>query len=668
MDIEKIIQEMTFEEKAKLLTGAQSMNTYEIERLGIKSVNFADGPHGTRLAKEKNCTHFPNLCNLGSSWSVETAKKMGDGLANECIHNDITMLLGPGMNIKRYMLCGRNFEYFSEDPVLAGEMAAGYIEGLQAKGVSASLKHFAVNSQELNRGFISAEIDERTLREIYLKGFEIAVKKSKPDSVMCAYNKINAIWCSENKYLQREILKEEWGYEGMIVSDWGAVHDISKAIRAGLDLQMPCNLDIVEQLKEGVEKGKITMEEIDEAVRNMLKFLDREAPAEINYDRDAQHKLAREIAAEGIVLLKNEDKTLPLTSKKYKKIGVIGEYAASPLIAGQGSAEVLQADEYVDNTVEELKKLLPDCEFVYEELYKKNVLVGGMLGPKTSKFHATFDDCDIILAFVGASGTDDTEHFDRYSGFLNPTYGMYIREAVKTGKKVVVVLQTGGAVILDNWCEDTHSIISMGLAGEAAGGAIADILCGVVNPGGKLTETFPTVHRKDLEYPGDGLKVEYKERFDVGYRYYDKHTEEILYPFGHGISYTEFEYKDLKVTPDGDDVNVEFTLKNIGDTDGAEVVQIYVGDPVSIVIRPMKELKKFDKVFLKAGEEKKLSYKLKKIDFSYYNVMLHDWTPENGVYNILVGSSSQDIRLRADVRYECDMPYSLQQVGEPMIG
>ena len=256
MDIEKILSEMTFEEKAKLLTGAQSMNTYEIERLGIKSVNFADGPHGTRLEKEKNCTHFPNLCNLGSSWSVETAEKMGRGLANECIHNDITMLLGPGINIKRYMLCGRNFEYFSEDPVLAGEMAAGYINGLQEKGVSASLKHFAANNQEANRGFINVEVDERTLREIYLKGFEIAVKKSKPDSVMCAYNKVNAIWCSENNFLQREILKEEWGYDGMVVSDWGAVNDRAKGVAAGLDLEMPSSnglndAKIVEAVKNG---------------------------------------------------------------------------------------------------------------------------------------------------------------------------------------------------------------------------------------------------------------------------------------------------------------------------------------------------------------------------------------------------------------------------------
>lgn len=668
MDIEKVIQEMTFEEKASLLTGAQSMNTYELERFGIGSLNFADGPHGTRLAAEKNCTHFPNLCNLGASWSVETARKMGRALADECINNNITMLLGPGMNIKRYLLCGRNFEYFSEDPVLAGEMAAGYISGLQEKGVSACLKHYAVNNQEQYRSETSVEIDERTLREIYLKGFEIAVKKAKPDSVMCAYNKVNGIWCSENKYLQKEILKEEWGYEGMVVSDWGAVHDIAKAIRAGLDLQMPCNSNIVEQLKEGLEAGRVTMKEIDGAVRNMLKFLDREQPASITYDRDRQHELAREIAADGVVLLKNEGRILPLTTQKYHKIGIAGEYAAQPLISGQGSAEVLQSEEYVDNTVEELKKRLPEAQFVYVDLYKKREFAGGMLWPKASRFHKAFDDCDIILLFVGVMESEDTEHFDRRTAYMNPNYAMFIREAVKTGKKVVVVLQGGGAIILEDWYQDVDSILEMWLAGEAAGGAIADVLCGIVNPSGKLSETFPNKMRTDLEYPGDGLKVEYKERFDVGYRYYDKHPEEIRYPFGHGISYTEFEYKDLNILVDGEDVDVAFTLKNTGNYDGAEVVQIYLGDPVSTVVRPIKELKRFDKIFLKAGEEKKLIFRLVQNDFAYYNVMLHDWITENGAYHIYVGSSSQDIRLSGSILYEYDMPYTNQKMSEPMIG
>ena len=366
--IEAIVQQMTFEEKASLLTGDANMLTHAVERLGIPALNLADGPHGTRLAPEKNCTHFPNLCNLGSCWSTENAKKMGRALADECIHHDIHMLLGPGINIKRHILCGRNFEYLSEDPVLAGELAAAYINGLQEGGVSASLKHFAVNSQEKYREALSAEIDERTLREIYLRGFEIAVKKSNPDTVMCAYNKINAVWCSENKHLLTEILKDEWSYDGVVVSDWGAVHDISRAVAAGLDLQMPRNGHIVEQLKDGLEKGKVTMEDIDNAVRRMLHLLYRRSPKPIEYDRDRQHEIAREIAADGVVLLKNKDAILPLTEEKYKKIAVVGEYAVSPLIGGQGSAEVLQSPEYTDSPLAELQKRLPGVEIQYIDL------------------------------------------------------------------------------------------------------------------------------------------------------------------------------------------------------------------------------------------------------------------------------------------------------------
>lgn len=322
----------------------------------------------------------------------------------------------------------------------------------------------------------------------------------------------------------------------------------------------------------------------------------------------------------------------------------------------------------MDNTVEELKKLLPGSEFVYEEFYKKDSFSGGMLGPKTSKFHRLFDECDIILLFMGSMMTEDTEHFERRSGYMNSTYAMYVGEALKTGKKVVVVLESGGALILENWHKEVHSILYAGLAGESAGGAMADVLCGVVNPSGKLTETFPNKERTDLEYPGDGLKVEYKERFDVGYRYYDKHSDEIIFPFGHGLSYTRFEYGDLNVTPNGDKARVEFTLKNAGCIDGAEVVQLYVGDPVSVAVRPVKELKRFDKVFLKAGETRKLVFELEREDFSYYNVMLHGWTPENGVYRIYVGASLQDIRLAVNINYDCEMEYSTKQVGEPMIG
>jgi len=666
--IKNIVTQMSFEEKAHILTGCGNMSTYPIESFGVRSVKFADGPHGTRLGKEKNCTHFPSLCNLGSSWDVETARKMGNALADECINNNISMLLGPGINIKRHILCGRNFEYISEDPVLSGEIAAAYVNGLQEKGVSACVKHYAVNNQEKYRSETSVEIDERTLREIYLKAFEIVVKKSHPDSIMCAYNKVNAIWCSENEYLLKKILKEEWNYDGMVVSDWGAVHNISRAIKAGLDLEMPSNPDIAVQLKEGLESGLVSMEDIDNAVMRMLNFLDRSPVQKTDYNRDNQHLIAKEIAANGMVLLKNTNETLPITSEKYKKVAVIGEYAVSPLICGQGSAEVLQSEEYTDNILTELQKRMPEIEFKYLETYKKREFSDSMLWPKVGKFRAEIADCELILMFLGAMESEDTENFDRRTAELNPNFEMFIEEAVRTGKRVVVVLQNGGALILNKWNDKVDSVVEMWLAGEATGGAVADVLCGIVNPAGKLSETFPKIMRCDLEYPGDGLKVEYKERFDVGYRYYDKHPEEILYPFGHGISYTEFEYKNLVVNVNQNNVSVEFDLKNIGKYDGAEVVQLYIGDPVSTVVKPVKELKKFKKVFLKSGEQKKISFDLLSDDFSYYNVMLRKWSAENGVYNIFVGSSSQDIRLESSFSYGLNIDYTIESTGESMIG
>ena len=668
MDIEKIISQMTFEDKAKLLSGAANMSSYAIEDLGVKAVRFADGPHGVRIEKEENCTHFPNLCNLGSSWDTDAAYEMGQALASDCIHHGIDMLLGPGINIKRHILCGRNFEYLSEDPVLAGELAAGYINGLQEKGVSASLKHFAVNSQEKYREAASAEIDERTLREIYLKGFEIAVKKSQPDSVMCAYNKVNGIWCSENEYLLKKILKEEWNFEGMVVSDWGAVHDISRCVRAGLDLQMPANSQIVNQLKEGLKDGRVTMDEIDNAVRRMLKFADRAPTKQEQYDRDAQHRIARKLATDGMVMLKNDNDTLPITPKKYKKIAVVGEFGKTALIAGQGSAEVLQWEDYTDSPLEELKKLMPKIEFKYVEAYQKRSFSDCMLWPKHGEFANQISDSDLVLMFVGSMESEDTENYDRRTALLNPNYEAFINVALRTGKKVAVVLQNGGALILGDWADRVGAVVEMWLGGEAAGGAVADILCGVVNPSGKLSETFPKVMRTDLEYPGDGQKLEYKERFDVGYRYYDKHPHEILYPFGHGLSYTQFAYSDMQAKVKKDTVKVTFTLENTGKWDGAEVVQLYVGDPVSAVAKPIKELKKFKKVHLKVGQKQKVEFTLTESDLSYYNVMLRDWVVESGVYDIYICASSQDIRLKAQVLYTENSPYTIKMVGETMIG
>lgn len=665
MNAEKIVKELTFEEKTKLLTGYGTMNTYPVERLGVKSLESADGPHGVRSLPENNCTHFPNICNVACTWNKETLREMGRALADECIKNNIDVLLSPGINLKRHILCGRNFEYFSEDPVLAGELAAAYVGGLQEKGVSACVKHYAVNNQEVARQTVSVELDERTLRELYLKAFEIVVKKSNPDSIMCSYNKVNGVWCSENEYLLKEILKDEWGYDGLVISDWGAVQNPSLSIKAGMDLIMPCEENITKLLREGIEKGWCTEEDIDRATKKMIEFADREPLTIDNYDRDNQHNLARKIASEGIVLLKNENDVLPLTSDKYKKIAVVGEYAISPVICGQGAAEVFQSEEYTLSPLEELKKQLPDIEFNYIDIYKTAEFSRQMLWPKCGEFMESIKDCDAVLYFGGSMVSEDTENFDRLSACVNPNQELFVRYAVDMNKKVIVVLQNGGALILGEYMKKADSIVEMWLGGEAAGGAVADVLCGKVNPSGKLSETFPFYMRRDLDYAGSAV-VEYKERFDVGYRYYDKHPEEILYPFGHGISYTTFEYKGLKT--DEENLTFEFTLKNTGEYDGAEIVQLYVGDPVASVVRPVKELKQFDKVYLKAGEEKKVAFKLTAEDLSYYNPVIRGWVAEDGEYNIYIGASSRDIKLVSTINYEGNMPYSLKHINEARIG
>lgn len=658
MKTEEIVKKLSLDEKAKLLTGAGDMATEGIEKYGIRSIRCSDGPHGVKSFGTNNVL-FPSVCTLSCSWDKEIAREMGRALAGECIANDVNLLLAPGVNIKRHILGGRNFEYFSEDPVLAGELASGYVEGLQEKGVSACLKHYAVNNQEEDRQVISVEVDERTLREIYLKAFEIVVKKANPDSIMCSYNKVNGVWCAENEFLLKEVLKNEWGYDGMVVSDWGAVADSIRSVKAGLDLQMPEVSDLAEKLKKSIEKGEISEEDIDEAVKRMINFLNKRNPDKIDYDREKQHEMASKIASSGIVLLKNEDEVLPLTPEKYKKVAVVGEYAVSPLINGQGSTEVFVDEKYVNSPLEELRKRLPDVEFKYIETYKKGQFNDVVLWEEYGgKCMSEMRECDVIVFFGGSMVSEDTEKHDRRTTYINKNQSLFMMYAMMEGKKCIFVMQNGGALILDTWAQKTKAIVEMWLGGEAAGSAIADVLCGNVNPSGKLSETFPKVMRKDLEYPGNGKIVEYKERFDVGYRYYDKHPEEILYPFGHGLSYTQFEYSDLKVNEE--DLTFEFTLKNTGKYDGAEVCQLYVGDCESTVVRPVKELKKFEKVFLKAREEKQVRFKLTEEDLSYYNVILHKWVAENGEYDIYIGSSSQDIKFVSRINYKGEEPYSLR--------
>lgn len=669
MTIHEILQEMTFEEKVLLLTGAGRMSTYGIERLGIPPKKMADGPHGVRTDMEENCTSFPNLCSVGATWDVDLTYELGETLAEECIEREISMLLAPGINIKRHILCGRNFEYFSEDPVVAGNLGAAYINGMQDKGVGTSLKHFACNNQEDNRINVNVDVDMRSLREIYLKGFEIAVKKSKPVSVMCAYNRVHSIWCSENRFLLTDVLRDDWNYEGFVISDWGAVHNIGNAIAAGLDLQMPRNAHIVEELKSALEQGKVKMEEIDQAVLRMLRFVTKEKPERTTYDRKKQHEIARKIASAGIVLLKNAQDILPITKEKYHKIAVIGEFADSPNICGQGSAEVNVWPEYIDSPLTELKKNLgDDVEIQYKEMYRKREYSDTMLWPKRGEFQSFIKDSDVVIMFIGSMVSEDTECFDRRSARFNPNYEKFIEMACDIGKKVIVVMQTGSAMVLGEWRNRVYGIVQMWLAGEGAGKAIADVLTGQVNPSGKLPETFPKGVRTDLDYPGEGNVVEYREKGDVGYRYYDKHPEEIVYPFGHGLSYSKFEYSELKTQVQGDSVLVSLQISNTGETDGSEVVQIYVGSCDSSVKRPVKELKAFRKVFVKAGETIAVEISLDMEDFAYYNVMLNRWVVEMGEYIIYAAASSQDVRGESSIHLGGNASYTLIRKGQDMIG
>lgn len=666
MEIKELIKQMTTEEKAALLTGDGGMLTHAIERLGVPAKNFADGPHGIRHDKEENCTSFPNLCSAAATWDSDLIYEMGVGLAKDCIEHDVDMLLGPGINIKRYAACGRNFEYMSEDPVVSGELAAAYINGLQSLGVAASLKHYALNNQEKDRLQVSVECDERTLREIYLKGFEIAVKKSKPVSVMCSYNKYQSIWCSENKYLLNDILKDEWGFKGFVVSDWGAVQNTGRALAAGLDLQMPHWWDMAESVKRALADGTLSEERLDDAVERFLGFVLSKKAEKGGYNRDELHALCRKIVSAGCVLLKNEDNVLPITKDKYKKIAVIGEYGKTPLSYGQGSAEVFPHDEFVESPLEELKKALPECEFIYDTVYEKRSFSDVMLWPKKGAFGGFIKDCDLVLMFVGAMESEDTENFDRRTIELNPNQEMFIEAALNMGKKVVVICQSGGALAFGKWRNRVSGIVQMWLGGEASGGGIADVLTGRVNPSGRLPETFPKKERA-LD-TGNGLVACYSEGPLVGYRYYDTHPEEVCYPFGFGLSYTSFLYKNASLKEDGENLNITFTLKNTGGFDGAEVVQLYSAKPLSCVSRVPKELKAFKKVFLKVGEEKEVSITLPKCDLAYYNPALKDWVVEPGEYKLYIAAASNDIRLTLGYTAPDTAPYTIKQISEGMIG
>ena len=659
MNIDKIINEMTLEEKASLCSGDGFWHTKAVERLDIQRIMVSDGPHGLRkVNEERDCVNdesikavcFPTASALACSFDRDLLEKLGKALGNECQAEDVAVLLGPGANIKRSPLCGRNFEYFSEDPYLSTEMASAYIKGVQSRGIGVSLKHFALNNQEYRRMSISAEVDERTLREIYLASFEGAVKNAKPWTVMCSYNRINGVYASENPKLLNDILRNEWGYKGLVVSDWGAVDNRVNGVKAGLDLEMPASMGKNDNyIVDAVRLGKLDIKDVDKCVRHVLELIEKYEDGKksgVVWNKEKDHKLAAKIESECMVLLKNEDNILPLD--KNKKIAFIGKFAESPRYQGGGSSHI---NSYkVTSALDAVKDI---CKVSYSEGYiisedktDEKLLLDAINTAKS---------CDVAVLFVGLPDLFESEGYDRSHLRLPKCQLEVVKRVCEVNKNVVIVLHNGSAVEMP-FADDVKGILEAYLGGQAVGQATVDILFGKKNPCGKLAETFPrklSDNPSYLNFPGEGDRVRYQEGIFVGYRYYDKKEIEPLFPFGYGLSYTTFEYKDIEVSKseinDDEELTVFVTIKNTGKVKGKEIVQLYVNDEQSSVIRPIKELKGFEKVTLKPNEEKRIAFVLDKRSFAYYNTDISDWYTEYGKYNILVGASSRDIRLKTSV-------------------
>jgi len=665
-DLKNIIAGMTIEEKASLCSGLDFWHTKGIERLGIPSIMVTDGPHGLRKQtgdaehfgiNSVPATCFPSAVGLASTWNRELIKKVGVALGKECQAEDVAVLLGPGANIKRSPLCGRNFEYFSEDPYLSSQMAANHINGVQSQGVGTSLKHFAANNQEHRRMSIDAVVDERTLREIYLASFEGAVKGAQPWTVMCSYNKVNGEYASENNYLLNEILKDEWGFEGFVVSDWGAVNERVAGLENGLDLEMPTSFGVGEKkIIDAVQNGQLAEEKLDHAVERLLNIIFKAVDNKkenANYDKEAHHQLSREVARESMVLLKNEDHILPL--KKSGTVAVIGGFAQTPRFQGGGSSHINPTK--LENILEEIKTVSgTGTNVLYAQGYNLNSDEVDEDLIKEGKEAAAA--VDTVILFVGLPDRYESEGYDREHLRMPENHIKLIESVAEVNRNIVVVLSNGSPIEMP-WLDKVKAVLEGYLGGQALGGAIADLLFGDANPSGKLAETFPKVLSDNpsfLYFPGEGDKVEYKEGIFIGYRYYDKKNIEPLFPFGYGLSYTSFEYSNLtldkKDMMDTDTLSVTVSVKNTGNVAGKEIVQLYVQDVSSSIVRPEKELKGFEKIELQPGEERIVTFTLNKRSFAYYNVELKDWHVETGEFNILVGKSSREIVLTESIHVQ----------------
>ncbi len=664
-----LISQMTLKEKASLCSGKDFWHLKSIERLGLPEIMVCDGPHGLRKQNAENkkvgignsypATCFPTAVTTACSWDRDLIYKMGQALAEECLQHGVSVLLGPGVNMKRSPLCGRNFEYFSEDPELAGEMGAAFIAGVQSKGIGTSLKHFAGNSQEMKRMTSNSIIDERALREIYLRAFEKAVKKSQPWTVMNAYNLLNGTYCSENDWLQNKVLRDEWGFKGAVVSDWGAVNDRVAGLNAGNDLEMPSSggvndAKIVEAVKCGVIDETTLDERVDKLIDIILKGAANKKPG-YKFDVKAHNLLSRQIAEQSMVLLKNDGNILPLKRVEGEYVAVIGAFAENPRYQGAGSSIINPT--MIDSGRRAFNNSPISVKFA--DGYDRS-------GKRKNEDAYITEACNLAknaskaVVFIGLTDDYESEGFDRSTMKLPDGHNRLVEAVSRVNDNVIVVLE-GGSPVEMPWADDVKAILNAYLGGQSVAPAIVDVLTGKANPCGKLAETYP-VCLKDtptsFRYPDSKEDVQYRESIFIGYRYYDKVERNVRFPFGFGLSYTSFEYSDIKLKKKnlakGEGAKVTFTIKNTGDVAGSEIAQVYVAKPESKIFRAPKELKGFVKIHLDPGEEKKVTVELDDRAFAFWNTATEDWCVESGEYKILVGASSRDIRLEAAAKMKSE--------------
>lgn len=667
----ELIKKMTLEEKASLMSGKDFWQTKNIDRLGIPSMFLADGPHGIRKQAEAAdhlglnaslpATCFPTAATVANSWNPELGEKVGQYLGKEAVAQKVNVLLGPGVNMKRSPLCGRNFEYFSEDPYHAGKMAAGYIRGIQSQGVSACVKHFAANNQEERRMSIDTIVDERTLREIYLTAFEIAVTEGKTKTVMSSYNKLNGEYTNENLHLMREILRKEWNFEGVVVTDWGGSNDRVAGLLAGNELEMPTTAgETNEDIIQAVRSGELKEEILDECVDRLLELAFSteevyEKSPSTEFDAEEHHRAAREAAEESIVLLKNKDHILPL--KPGVKVAVVGDFAQEARYQGAGSSIVNPT--ILDHTLDYLEGA-GIVSAGYEPGFER---YGKRSQRKIDRACALAEKAEVVLLYLGLDEVTEAEGLDRQSMKIPQNQVDLLHALYQVNPNIVVILSCGSAVEMP-WIDKVKGLVHGYLSGQAGAGAILRVLSGKVNPSGKLAETYPLRYEDTPAYhhfPGKEVSVEYREGLYIGYRYYDTANVEVLFPFGYGLSYTTFEYSDIQVIDEG----VVFKIKNTGNRAGMEVAQLYVGCKSGDIFRPKKELKGFAKLSLDAGETKTIMIPFDDKTFRYFNIKTNRWEIEEAEYAIMIGASSADIRLTETLAVEgtnAPLPYNKEEL------